>query len=117
VNENAEQRIAARHKRLGIWCATGIALAMVLAFAISRSELGLAVGTAMSADGRRNAFLSILLRPYFLIPYLGLVFYGFVESWRARADWRVDRIALYVFLMCLVSVIELVANLVRLRLA
>jgi hypothetical protein len=38
-----------------------------------------------------------------------------VESWRARADWKIDRIPLYVFLMCLVSLVQFAVNLIRLR--
>ena len=106
-----EQRIAARHKRLGIWCGLGIVLAVALSVAISRSGLG----PDMSVDQRRTVFLSLLLRPYFLIPYLLLVGYGLVESVRARADWKIDRIPLYVFLMCLVSLVEFVVNLARMR--
>ena len=112
MNENDDaKRIAARHKRLGIWCALGIALAVILSVAISKSGLG----PSMSADQRRTIFLTILLKPYFLISYLLLATYGLVESWRARADWKIDKIPLYVFLMCLVSVVEFVVNLIRMR--
>ena len=111
MNEADEKRIAARHKRMGIWCALGIALAVMFSVAIAKSPLG----TAITADERRAAFLGILLRPYFLIPYLLLAGYGLVASWRARADWKVDRIPLYVFLMCLVSLVEFVVNLAQLR--
>jgi hypothetical protein len=111
VNETDEKRIAARQKRLGIWCGLGIVLAVILSVVISRSALG----PAMSADQRRVVFMDILLRPYFLIPYLLLAGYGLVESWRARADWKIDRIPLYVFLMCLVSLVQFAVNLVRLR--
>jgi hypothetical protein len=111
VNPADEQRIAARHKRLGIWCALGIALAVVLSVEISRSTLAHSITT----DERRAVFMGILLKPWFLIPYLLLAGYGLMESWRARADWKIDRIPLYVFLMCLVSIVQFAVNLIRLR--
>jgi uncharacterized membrane protein YadS len=110
--EKDEKRIAARHKRLGIWCGLGIALASILTLAMAKAAPG---SVTMSADERTNALLSLLLRPYFLIPCVVLVSYGFVESLRARADWKIDRIPLYVFLMCLASVVAFISNLIRLR--
>jgi hypothetical protein len=49
--------------------------------------------------------LDVFLKPWNLITWIVLVVYGIASGWIARGNWRQDRGAMYVFLMCSFSVV------------
>lgn len=49
--------------------------------------------------------LAVFLKPANLITWIILVVYGMVSTWRVRTTLHRDRGAMYVFLMCTISVI------------
>ena len=48
--------------------------------------------------------MAVFLKPANLVSWVVLVAYGIVSTWRVRANWRQDRGAMYIFLMCSFSV-------------
>jgi hypothetical protein len=59
--------------------------------------------------------LAVLLKPANLITWIILVVYGIVSTWRVRTTWHRDRGAMYVFLMCIISVVCFIAVLLVAR--
>ena len=56
--------------------------------------------------------LAVFLKPWNLLTWMVLVAYGIASSWKVRSDWRQDRGAMYVFLMCSFSLVWLIVLLV-----
>lgn len=49
--------------------------------------------------------LAVFLKPWNLLTWMVLIAYGIASSWKVRSNWRQDRGAMYVFVMCSFSVV------------
>lgn len=59
--------------------------------------------------------LAVFLKPWNLLTWMVLIAYGIASSWNVRSNWRQDRGAIYVFLMCSFSVVWFVVVLLVVR--
>jgi hypothetical protein len=72
----------------------------------------LAANPGMNTHDMMHLGLSLMLKPWNLIPWMVLVTTGIVWTWRRRGVWKKDRGVLYVFAMCAFSVVWFIVALV-----
>jgi hypothetical protein len=85
-----------------IWLLASLAFCGVLAW----QEFPIAIANQpLQYAALMRLQLAVLLKPANLITWIILVVYGIVSTWRVRTTWHRDRRAMYVFLMCIISVV------------